>query len=161
FQQLYNTVDTVVVGQFVGKEALAAVGGSSAQIASLIVGFFTGLSSGASVIIAHFFGARDRRSASKAVHNAYALAVAGGMLLTVLGMLLTPHMLTWMNTPGETMGDAVLYLRIYFGALTFTFIYNMGASILRAAGNSHTPLYYLIVCCLTNIVLDILLVAAL
>lgn len=161
FQQLYNTVDTVVVGQFVGKAALAAVGGSSAQIASLIVGFFTGLSSGAAVIIAHFFGARDRRSASKAVHNAYVLAVAGGIVLTVLGILLTPHMLTWMNTPGETMGDAVLYLRIYFGALTFTFIYNMGASILRAAGNSRTPLYYLIVCCLTNIVLDILLVAAL
>ena len=161
FQQLYNTVDTVVVGQFVGKEALAAVGGSSAQIASLIVGFFTGLSSGASVIIAHFFGARDRRSASKAVYNAYVLAVAGGIVLTVLGVLLTPHMLSLMNTPEATMGDAVIYLRIYFGALTFTFIYNMGASILRAAGNSRTPLYYLIVCCLTNIVLDILLVAGL
>ena len=161
FQQLYNTVDTVVVGQFVGKEALAAVGGSSAQIASLIVGFFTGLSSGASVIIAHFFGARDRRSASKAVHNAYVLAVAGGIVLTVLGILLTPHMLSLMNTPEATMGDAVLYLRIYFGALTFTFIYNMGASILRAAGNSRTPLYYLIVCCFLNIVLDLFTVVVL
>ena len=154
FQQLYNTVDTVVVGQFVGKEALAAVGGSSAQIASLIVGFFTGLSSGASVIIAHFFGARDRRSASKAVHNAYVLAVAGGIVLTVLGVLLTPHMLSLMNTPEATMGDAVLYLRIYFGALTFTFIYNMGASILRAAGNSRTPLYFLVAAAVLNVGLD-------
>ena len=161
FQQLYNTVDTVVVGQFVGKEALAAVGGSSAQIASLVVGFFTGLSSGASVIIAHFFGARDRRSVSRAVHNAYVLAVAGGIVLTTAGIFLTPSMLEWMNTPGESMGDAVLYLRIYFGALTFTFIYNMGSSILREAGNSRTPLYYLIICCFTNIVLDIVLVAGL
>ena len=161
FQQLYNTVDTVVVGQFVGKEALAAVGGSSAQIASLVVGFFTGLSSGASVIIAHFFGARDRRSVSRAVHNAYVLAVAGGIVLTAAGIFLTPSMLEWMNTPGEIMGDAVLYLRIYFGALTFTFIYNMGSSILRAAGNSRTPLYYLIICCFTNIVLDIVFVAGL
>ena len=161
FQQLYNTVDTVVVGQFVGKEALAAVGGSSAQIASLVVGFFTGLSSGASVIIAHFFGARDRRSVSRAVHNAYVLAVAGGIVLTSAGIFLTPSMLEWMNTPGEIMGDAVLYLRIYFGALTFTFIYNMGSSILRAAGNSRTPLYYLIICCFTNIVLDIVFVAGL
>ena len=161
FQQLYNTVDTVIVGQFVGKEALAAVGGSAAQISSLIVGFFTGLSSGATVIIAHFFGARDKRSASRAVHNAYVLALTGGIILTVIGIALTPVMLALMNTPADTMRDSVVYLRIYFGALTFTFIYNMGSSILRAAGNSRTPLYYLIVCCFTNIVLDILFVAGL
>lgn len=160
FQQLYNTVDTIIVGQFVGKEALAAVGGSAAEISSLIVGFFTGLSSGASVIIAHYFGAGNGSSASKAVHNAYVLSVTGGVILTAAGIVLAPNMLSWMNTPAETMPDAVLYLRIYFAGLTFTFIYNVGSSILRAAGNSRTPLYYLIICCFSNIVLDILFVAA-
>ena len=158
FQQLYNTVDTVIVGQFVGKEALAAVGGSSAQIVNLVVGFFTGLSSGASVIIAHFFGADDRKSVIKAVHNAYLLAAAGGVILSVAGILLTPSMLSWMHTPAEIMDDAVLYLQIYFGAIVFNFIYNMGSSIMRAAGDSKTPPYCLIICCFINIGLDVLLV---
>lgn len=161
FQQLYNTVDTVIVGQFVGKEALAAVGGSSAQIANLVVGFFTGLSSGASVIIAHFFGAGDRKSVSKAVHNAYVMAVTGGIFLTVLGIFFAPSMLSLMNTPAEIMKDATIYLQIYFCALTFTFIYNMGSSIMRAAGNSQTPLYCLIACCFVNIGLDVLFVGVL
>lgn len=158
FQQLYNTVDTVIVGQFVGKTALAAVGGSAAQIVSLVVGFFTGLSSGASIIIAHFFGAGDKRLISKAVHNAYALALLGGISFSIIGMIFTPQMLSAMNTPAEVMGDAIIYLRIYFAGLIFTFVYNMGSSILRASGNSKTPLYYLIVCCFLNIVLDILFV---
>ena len=90
FQQLYNTIDSVIVGQFVGKEALAAVGGSSAQIVAFVVGFFTGLSSGASVTIAQFFGAKDSRSANKGLHTAYAIAAFGGLILTVSGIILTP-----------------------------------------------------------------------
>ncbi len=155
FQQLYNTIDTVIVGQFVGTEALASVGGSSAQIVSLVVGFFTGLSSGASITIAQFTGARDARSANKALHNAYAIAGTGGIILTIAGILLTPAMLRLMNTPPETMEDSSVYLRIYFAGIIFVLIYNMGASILRATGDSRRPLYYLIVCCLINIVLDI------
>ena len=158
FQQLYNTVDTVVVGQFVGKEALASVGGSAAQIVNLVVGFFTGLSSGASITIAQFVGAKDRQKANEGLHNAYAIAVAGGIILTIAGILLTPFLLNLMNTPADTMHDSAVYLRIYFGGILFVLIYNMGASILRATGDSRRPLYYLIVCCLINIVLDLLFV---
>lgn len=158
FQQLYNTVDTVVVGQFVGKEALASVGGSAAQIVNLVVGFFTGLSSGASITIAQFVGAKDRQKANEGLHNAYAIAVAGGIILTIAGILLTPFLLNLMNTPADTMQDSTVYLRIYFGGILFVLIYNMGASILRATGDSRRPLYYLIVCCLINIVLDLLFV---
>ncbi len=158
FQQLYNTVDSVIVGQFVGKEALASVGGSSAQIVALVVGFFTGLSSGAAVTIAQFFGARDDKSANQGLHNACALALAAGALLTVIGIALTPAMLRLMNTPEDILGDSVIYLRIYFAGIVFVLIYNMGSAILRATGDSKRPLYYLIVCCGINIVLDILFV---
>lgn len=160
FQQLYNTVDTVIVGQFVGKNALASVGGSSSQIVNLVVGFFTGLSSGASVIIAQYFGAKNEKAVSQGVHNAYAVAVAGGIVLSILGVLLAPRMLLLMNTPPEIMHDSTVYLRIYFGGILFTFVYNMGSSILRATGDSKSPLYYLITCCLINIVLDLIFVLA-
>ena len=101
FQQLYNTIDTVIVGQFVGKAALASVGGSSAQIVALIVGFFTGLSSGASVLIAQYFGARNEHAASDGLHNAYAISIVGGILLGIIGFFATPSMLRLMNTPDE------------------------------------------------------------
>lgn len=158
FQQLYNTVDSVIVGQFVGKEALASVGGSAAQITSLIVGFFTGLSSGASVTIAHFVGAKNDSGANRGLHNAFAIALVGGLVITILGILLTPSMLAAMNTPAELMHDSILYLRIYFAGIIFNFIYNMGSSILRATGDSKRPLYYLAACCIVNIVLDMILV---
>lgn len=158
FQQLYNTIDSVIVGQFVGKEALASVGGSSAQIVSLIVGFFTGLSSGASVTIAQYFGARDEQSANHGLHNAYAICIAAGIILTAAGILLAPSMLILMNTPAEILTDSVIYLQIYFSGIIFVLIYNMGSAILRATGNSKTPLYILIFCCLVNIVLDALFV---
>ncbi len=158
FQQLYNTVDSVIVGQFVGKEALASVGGSSAQIVALVVGFFTGLSSGAAVTIAQFFGAQDDKAANQGLHNACALALASGALLTVLGIALTPAMLRLMNTPEDILADSVIYLRIYFAGIVFVLIYNMGSAVLRATGDSKRPLYYLIVCCGINIVLDILFV---
>jgi len=146
FQQLYNTIDTVIVGQFVGKAALASVGGSSAQIVALIVGFFTGLSSGASVLIAQYFGARNEHAASDGLHNAYAISIVGGILLGIIGFFATPSMLRLMNTPDEIMQDSVIYLRIYFAGIIFVFLYNMGSSILRAVGDSKRPLYYLIAC---------------
>lgn len=158
FQQLYNTVDTVIVGQFVGKEALASVGGSSAQVVSLVVGFFTGLSSGASITIAQFVGAKDETTANTGLHNAYAIALTGGVVFTAAGIILAPALLTLMNTPAEIMHDSVVYLRIYFAGIIFVLVYNMGSAILRATGDSRRPLYYLIVCCFINIVLDILFV---
>lgn len=161
FQQLYNTVDSVIVGQFVGKEALASVGGSAAQIVSLVVGFFTGLSSGAAVAIAQFFGARNEAAASRGLHSAYAIALICGVFLTFAGILLAPALLRMMNTPAPTMADSTLYLRIYFSGIIFVLIYNMGSAILRAVGDSKRPLYYLIICCAVNIILDILFVVIL
>ena len=154
FQQLYNTIDSVIVGQFVGKEALASVGGSSAQIVSLVVGFFTGLSSGAAVTIAQFVGARKEKTANAGLHNAFAIAAAGGIALTLIGILAAPFMLRLMNTPAETMDSSLTYLRIYFAGILFVLVYNMGSAILRATGDSKTPLYILIICCIVNIILD-------
>ena len=154
FQQLYNTIDSVIVGQFVGKEALASVGGSSAQIVSLVVGFFTGLSSGAAVTIAQFVGARKEETANAGLHNAYAIAAAGGIALTFIGILAAPFMLRLMNTPADIMDGSLTYLRIYFAGILFVLIYNMGSAILRATGDSKTPLYILIICCVINIILD-------
>ena len=154
FQQLYNTIDSVIVGQFVGKEALASVGGSSAQIVSLVVGFFTGLSSGAAVTIAQFVGARKEKTANAGLHNAFAIAAAGGIALTLIGILAAPFMLRLMNTPAETMDGSLTYLRIYFAGILFVLVYNMGSAILRATGDSKTPLYILIICCIVNIILD-------
>lgn len=161
FQQLYNTVDTVIVGHFVGKNALASVGGSSTQIVNLVVGFFTGLSSGASVIIAQFYGARDERSVQESLHTAYAFSLLGSIAISIPGILLSPYLLRWMNTPAELIQDSALYLRIYFAGILFVFIFNVGSSILRAIGDSKHPLYYLIICCVLNIILDILCVVQL
>lgn len=154
FQQLYNTIDSVIVGQFVGKEALASVGGSSAQIVSLVVGFFTGLSSGAAVAIAQFVGARKEETANAGLHTAYAIATAGGIALTFIGILTAPFLLRLMNTPADTMDGSLTYLQIYFAGILFVLIYNMGSAVLRAAGDSKTPLYILIICCGVNILLD-------
>lgn len=158
FQQLYNTVDTVVVGQFVGTNALASVGGSSSQMINLVVGFFTGLSSGASVIIAQYYGAKDEKFVRKGIHNAYAITVAGGIVLSIVGVILAPTVIRMMNTPADIVQDSTLYLRVYFSGLLFTFVYNMGSSIIRAVGDSRTPLYVLIACCILNIILDLLFV---
>ena len=154
FQQLYNTIDSVIVGQFVGKEALASVGGSSAQIVSLVVGFFTGLSSGAAVTIAQFTGAKKEETANAGLHNAYAIAAAGGIALTFIGILAAPLMLRLMNTPAQIMDGSLIYLKSYFAGILFVLVYNMGSAILRAAGDSKSPLYILIICCVINIVLD-------
>ena len=158
FQQLYNTADAVVVGRFVGTQALAAVGGSTGQITNLIVNFFVALASGATVIIARYYGAKKKQDLNDTLHTAIALSVAGGILTTAAGLALAPFLLDIMKTPADVMADSVTYLRIYFGGILFVFIYNVGSAILRAVGDSKRPLYFLIVCCFINIFLDILLV---
>lgn len=161
FQQLYNTVDAVIVGKFVSKEALASVGGSSAQILNLIIGFFVGLSSGATVIVSQFYGASDREGVSRAVHTAMALAILGGAVMTILGLVCAPGLLRLMNTPEETFEQSALYLRTIFLAMIPSMIYNVGSGILRAVGDSRRPLYFLIICCLVNVVLDLFFVLTL
>lgn len=159
FQQLYSTVDAIIVGQFVGSDALAAVGGSAAVIVQLVVGIFTGLSSGATVVISHGYGADDQTKLTRAVHSAIAFSLAAGALVTVVGILLTPDALRWTKNPQEIMGDATIYLRLYFLGTIPMLLFNMGSGILRAVGDSRSPLYYLIICCLLNIGLDLLFVA--
>ena len=155
FQQLYNTVDAVVVGQFVGTQALAAVGGSSSQIVNLFIGFFVGLSSGATVIVSQYFGAREDKGVSRAVHTAMALAFIAGAVMTVVGLVLAPAMLEIMNTTEDTLADSTLYLRIVFLSMIPSMVYNVGSSILRAIGDSRSPLYFLAAACLVNVVLDL------
>ncbi|HIX15008.1 MAG TPA: MATE family efflux transporter [Candidatus Hungatella pullicola] len=158
FQQLYNTADAVIVGRFVGKEALAAVGGPTATIINLLVGFFVGLSSGATVIISQYYGAKYGKKVSRAVHTAIAFSILGAIVLMIIGIAIAPFALTAMGTPDEILDYAVLYMRIYFLGLIGNLIYNMGAGILRAIGDSKRPLYFLIASCFTNIVLDLLFV---
>ena len=161
FQQLYNTADAIIVGKFVGKEALAAVGGTTGTLINLLVGFFVGLSSGASVIISQFYGARKADDVSRAVHTTMALAVTSGALLTVTGILFSEKVLWMMGTPAEVMEYAVTYIRIYFLGMIPSLIYNIGSGILRAVGDSRRPLFFLIAATMTNIVLDIVLVLGL
>lgn len=160
FQQLYNTVDAVIVGNFAGKEALASVGGSTAIIINLAVGFFTGLTAGCTVMISQFFGGKRMEELSDALHTAYAFGILGGIILGILGIVVCPHILVLMKTPVELRAQSALYLRIYFGGLIFVFIYNMGASILRAVGDSKRPLYFLIVSSVVNIIFDLVFVLA-
>ena len=154
FQQFYSTVDAIVVGRFLGSDALAAVGGSAAVIVQLVVGIFTGLSSGATVVISHGYGADDQEKLTRAVHTSIAFSLLGGIVITVVGILLTPQSLVWLKNPQEIMADATLYLRWYFVGTIPMLLFNMGSGILRAVGDSKRPLYYLMLCCLLNIVLD-------
>ncbi|MBE5806851.1 MAG: MATE family efflux transporter [Clostridiales bacterium] len=158
FQQLYNTADAIVVGRFVGKEALASVGGSTAQIYNLLIGFFVGLSSGASVIISQFFGANDERGVHRALHTAMALSVAAGLVMTALGLIFAPGLLRLMNTPEDILEHSTDYLRIVFLAMVPAMIYNVGSGVLRALGDSRRPLMFLIASCLSNVALDIVFV---
>ena len=153
FQQLYNTVDSVIVGNFVGKNALAAVG-ASGPIINMLVGFFMGLATGASVVISQYFGAKDHRRLHDAVHTSMAMTIVIGITLTIIGSFLSPLMVEWMGTPLEVSDSATLYLQIYFYGVLGLLIYNMGAGILRAIGDSKRPLYFLIFSSIVNIVLD-------
>lgn len=158
FQQLYNTADAIIVGKFVSTEALAAVGGATGTLINLIVGFFVGLSSGATVILAQHYGARRNEDVSKTVHTGMSLAICGGFVIMVLGILLTPFLLKLLNTPDDVMVYAQTYMRVYFAGMIPSLIYNIGSGILRAVGDSRRPLYFLIASCMVNIVLDVLFV---
>lgn len=157
FQQLYNTVDTVVVGRYVGTTALAAVG-STGVIANLTVGIFTGLSSGAVVAIAQKYGARMEEDVRKSVHTAMLLSVIIGAIFSVAGYVLTPWALEAMDTTEDALPGAILYLQIYFLGMIPNVIYNMGTGVLRAVGDARRPLYFLIAASVCNIILDLLLV---
>lgn len=153
FQQLYNAVDSVVVGNYIGAQALAAVG-SSAPVINLLVSFFMGLAVGAGVIISRYFGARKKEELHIAVHTSLALTFAAGLVMTLIGVLISPYVLQWVGTPSDVMESSVLYLRIYFLGILSVMVYNMGSGILRAVGDSRNPLYFLIVSSVTNIILD-------
>lgn len=158
FQQFYNTVDAIIVGRAVGSDGLAAVGGSAAMVVNLFVGFFMGLSSGATVIIAQFYGADRKKEVSKAVHTAIAIAITGGIFFTIVGLLSSSWIINVMKTPAEVVEPSTVYLRIFFLGMIANLIYNMGAGILRAIGDSKRPLYVLIISCFANIVLDLFFV---
>lgn len=158
FQQMYNTVDAIIVGKFVGKEALAAVGGATGSLINLIVGFFVGLSSGATVILSQFYGGRRSEEVSQTVHTAMAMAIAGGAIIMIVGYIFSPALLEMLGTPADVLPHAVIYLRIYFIGMIPSLIYNIGSGLLRAVGDSRRPLLFLAAACMVNIVLDILLV---
>lgn len=157
-QQLYNAVDGLIVGRFVGTIALAAVGGSSAQIINLLIGFFVAITSGASVVIAQVYGANRSRDVQLAAGNAIAVFALLGLLLTVFGLAASPAMLRLLRTPEDTLADAALYLRIYFIGVPFVLVLNMESNMLRAVGDSFSPFLYMVAGCLANIVLDALFV---
>lgn len=158
FQQLYNTVDTLIVGNFCGTDALAAVGATGAFV-MLMLGFFVGLTSGASIIISQNYGAGEYGLVDRQVHTALALSVVGGALLTLLGVVISRPVMAMMNTPPDILDSAALYLRIYFMGMIPQMVYNTGTGILRAVGDTKRPLYFLIIGSAVNIVLDILLIA--
>lgn len=158
FQQLYNAVDSLIVGQFIGQQALAAVSSSSSLIL-LLIGFINGVSLGAGVLIARFYGAEDEEHLERAVHTTLALGLTAGAVLTVLGVVLSPLILHWMGTPADVIDNSILYFRVYFLGSIAVVLYNMGASILQSVGDSRSPMVYLILASLTNVVLDLLFVA--
>lgn len=160
FQQLYNTVDSIIVGNYIGSEALAAVG-SSGSLINLLIGFCIGASAGAGVVIAQFYGAQDREGVRKAVHTTIAIAIAAGAVLTVVGIVATPILLKAMGTPQEVFDQASIYLKVYFGGILFSVVYNMSAGILNAVGNSKRSLVYLMIAATSNIFLDLLFVVGL
>ena len=159
FQQLYNTADALIVGRFLGDEALAAVSASGPLI-FLLISFFTGLSMGAGVTISRYFGAGDYDRVSKAIHTDVMLGLISGVILTVVGVCLPPSFLRWMATAPEVLPDAIAYFRYYFIGVLAVVMYNMCKSIMNALGDSKRPLYYLIISSLTNIVLDLLFIGA-
>ena len=157
FQQLYNTVDTWVVGNYVGKEAFSAVGTVS-PIINMLIGTFLGLSIGAGVVISQYYGAKQEQKVSETVHTALVMTAILGVLFTFIGVLMTPPMLRLMKTPAEVFPEAQRYLTIYFSGIFGLLLYNMGAGILRAVGDSQRPFYFLVLSTTLNIGLDLLFV---
>lgn len=156
-QQLYNTVDSIIVGNYVGSNALAAIG-SSTSLVYLLIAFSQGVSVGAGVVISQRLGQRNKKGVQISVHTALALAGILGIILTVGGILFSKEILLWMNTPEEVLTDAVTYLRLYSAGMVFNVIYNMAAGILNAAGNSRRSLGYLAIASVTNLILDLVFI---
>ncbi|MCI6275237.1 MAG: MATE family efflux transporter [Clostridium sp.] len=157
FQQLYNIVDSVVVGNYVGRDALAAIS-STGSLIFLLVGFFGGIFMGAGVVISKYFGANKKESVQKAIHTSIAFAIIAGIILTVVGTLLTPQILRLMGTPDSVFSNATLYVRIYFMGILSVVLYNTSSGIFQAVGDSKHPLYYLIISSIVNVVLDLIFV---
>lgn len=160
FQQLYNTVDTWVVGNFVSNEAFSAVG-TVGPIINMLIGFFMGLSAGAGVVISQYYGAKREDDVSRAVHTAVVMTLVIGVVFTFIGIGMTPFMLQLMKTPAEVLPESTAYLTIYFSGLMGLMLYNIGSGILRAVGDSQRPFYFLVVCAVLNTALDLLFVLAL
>lgn len=158
FQQLYNIVDSLVVGNVLGKEALAAVT-STGSLIFLIIGFLGGIFVGSGVIISRFFGAKEFEKMSIAIHTTIAFSILAGIGVTVIGMIGTPIFLRWMGTPEDVMGEAIVYLRLYFLGGVSMVVYNACVGVFQAVGDSRRPLYYLITAAITNTILDLIFVA--
>ncbi|MDE6589607.1 MAG: MATE family efflux transporter, partial [Oscillospiraceae bacterium] len=158
FQNLYNSVDSIVVGNFVSTQALAAVT-SSADISRLLVGFFTGLAAGSGVLFSRYFGAKDEKNLHDAIHTGLFFSLILGVTMAVVGIIITPLLLKMVDCPADVWNDSVTYLRIYFIGVLFTSLYNVASGVLRAVGDSRHPFYYLVAASCTNIVLDLLFVA--
>ena len=157
FQQLYNTVDTWVVGNFVSNEAFSAVG-TVGPIINMLIGFFMGLSSGAGVVISQYYGARRYEEVQKTVHTAIVMTLVIGVVFTGVGIAMIPYMLQLMKTPTEVIPESTAYLTIYFSGILGLMLYNIGAGILRAVGDSKRPFYFLVVCAVMNTILDLVFV---
>lgn len=155
FQQMYNMADSLIVGNFLGDEALASVT-STGSLIFLLVGFFNGTAMGAGVVIGRYFGARDYEKVRKAVHTDVAFGLIAGVLMTIIGVIFTPIILKWMGTPAEVYANSVLYLRVYFCGSLASVMYNICMGILHAIGDSKHPLYYLIFSSIVNVVLDLI-----
>lgn len=158
FQQLYNAADTLIVGNFIGKEALAAVS-SSGNLIFMLVGFLNGVAMGAGVLISKYYGARDHERMRAAIHTDLVFGLAAGLVMTVVGVLLSPQILRWMGTPENVLPESIAYFRTYFYGCTASFLYNISTGILQAVGDSRHPLYYLVISSFINVGLDLLFVA--
>ncbi len=160
FQQLYNTFDSLIVGKFLGDEALAAVS-SSGSLIFMMIGFFSGVAMGAGVMIAKEYGAKHYEAMGVAIHTDVAFGLCAGIVLTILGVCFTPTILRWMQTPENVLPQSIEYFRFYFCGAVFSVMYNIFVGILQAVGDSRHPLYYLILSSLINVVLDLALVGGL
>ena len=158
FQNLYNSVDSAIVGRYVGKAALGAVT-SSSTISNVIVGFFTGLATGVTVILSRHFGAKDYQTLHKAIHTSIMFSIVSGIGMALIGQFISPLLLQAVNCPADVYEHAVTYLRLYLIGCVFTSIYNVSSSVLRSVGDSRSPFIYLVISSIVNIVLDIVLVA--
>lgn len=158
FQQFYNLTDALIVGNFASNEAFAAIS-STGSFIFLLVGFFNGIAMGASVVISKYVGAKDVNNIKKSIHTVFAFGLVASIMATIIGLIITPYILTWMDTPKSVFPKSLTYLSIYFGGVSTVIIYNVCMGIMRATGDSKHPLYYLIISSIINVVLDLLFVA--